>query len=130
MPAKRLLRPDRLRQVPTQFSWIDQRLVRDGHIGRCNAHALALYLMLVTVSDSRGLSYYGDPSITRSLSMSQEQLDIARDELIRVGLIAYTRPLYQVLSLEPGEPPRIPGVQSARTLLSRSSWLADRQRRS
>ncbi len=130
MPAKRLLRPDRLRQVPTQFSWIDQRLVRDGHIGRCNAHALALYLMLVTVSDSRGLSYYGDPSITQFLSMSQEQLQSARADLIRMGLIAYMRPLYQVLSLEPSQPPRIPGVQSAGTLLSRSSWLADRQRRS
>lgn len=130
MPAKRLLRPDRLRQVPTQFSWIDQRLVRDGHIGRCNAHALALYLMLVTVADSRGLSYYGDPSITRLLSMSQEQFESARGDLIRVGLIAYTRPLYQVLSLEPSESPRIPGVQSAGTLLARSSWLADRQRRS
>ncbi|MDB6106762.1 MAG: hypothetical protein JWO52_6761 [Gammaproteobacteria bacterium] len=130
MPAKRLLRPDRLRQVPTQFSWIDQRLVRDGHIGRCNAQALALYLMLVTVADSRGLSYYGDPSITRLLTMSQEHLESARTELIRVGLIAYTRPLYQVLSLEPSEPRRISGVQSAGTLLSRSFWLADRQRRS
>lgn len=130
MPAKRLLRPDRLRQVPTQFSWIDPRLVRDGHIGRCHAHALALYLMLVTVADSRGLSYYGDPSISRLLSMSQDQLESARAELIRVGLIAYARPLYQVLSLEPSEPPRIPGVQSAGTLLSRTSWLADRQRRS
>jgi hypothetical protein len=130
MPAKRLLRPDRLRQVPTQFSWIDQRLVRDGHIGRCHAQALALYLMLVTVADSRGLSYYGDPSTTRILSMSQEQLASARDELIRVGLIAYTRPLYQVLSLELREAPRIPGVQSAGALLSRSSWLTDRQRRS
>ena len=130
MPAKRLLRPDRLRQVPTQFSWIDQGLVRDGHIRRCHAQALALYLMLVTVADSRGLSYYGDPSITRMLSMSQEQLESAREELIRVGLIAYTRPLYQVLSLEPSQPPRTAGVQSAGTLLSRSSWLADRQRRS
>jgi hypothetical protein len=129
MPAKRLLRPDRLRQVPAQFSWLDQRLVRDGYLGRCNAHALALYLMLVTVADSRGLSYYGDVSIGRLLPMSQEQLERARADLIGAGLIAYERPLYQVLSLEPSEPPRIPGVQSAGALLSRSSWLASRQRR-
>jgi hypothetical protein len=81
MPAKRLLRPDRLRQVPAQFSWIDQRLVRDGHIRRCNAHALALYLMLVTVADSQGLSYYGDTSTGRLLSLSQGQLERARAEL-------------------------------------------------
>lgn len=129
MPAKRLLRPDRLRQVPSQFSWLDQRLVRDGHIGRCNAHALALYLMLVTVADSRGLSYYGDASIGRLLSMSQEHLERARADLIGVGLIAYERPLYQVLSLEPPTPPRVTGVYSVRAVLSRSALLTDPQRR-
>jgi hypothetical protein len=130
MFAKRVLRPDRLRQVPAQFSWIDQRLVRDGHIGRCNAHALALYLMLITVADSRGLSYYGDASVCRLLSMSQEQLERARAELIGAGLIAYARPLYQVLSLEPAAPPRVTGVHSVRAVLSRSSLLADPRRRS
>src|SRR4051812_46069348 len=112
MPIKRLLRPDRLRQVPAQFSWLDQRLVRDGHIRRCNAHALALYLMLVTVADSRGLSYYGDASISRLLSMSPDQLALARAELIGAGLIAYAQPLYQVLSLEPSASPRVTGVHS------------------
>jgi hypothetical protein len=34
MKTKRLLCPERLRQVPRQFSWIDQRLVREGHIAR------------------------------------------------------------------------------------------------
>ena len=28
---KRLLRPERLRRVPDQFSWVDHRLVRDQH---------------------------------------------------------------------------------------------------
>lgn len=130
MPIKRLLRPDRLRQVPAQFSWIDQRLVRDGYLRRCSAHALALYLMLLTVADSQGLSYYGDASIGRLLSMSQEQLERARAELIGAGLIAYARPLYQVLSLEPAAPPRVTGVHSVRAVLSRSSLLADPRRRS
>lgn len=101
MPAKRVLRPDRLRRIPAQFSWIDQRLVREGYIGRCNVQALALYLMLVTVADSRGLSYYGDASISRLLSMPPAHLEQARADLIRVGLIAYERPLYQVLSQLP-----------------------------
>jgi hypothetical protein len=34
MKTKHLLCPQRLRRVPHQFSWIDQRLVRDGHITR------------------------------------------------------------------------------------------------
>jgi hypothetical protein len=46
--------------VPRQFSWIDHRLVRDGHITRCTANALALYLLLCTVADAQGLSYYSD----------------------------------------------------------------------
>jgi hypothetical protein len=60
MKTKRLLCPERLRQVPRQFSWIDQRLVREGHIARCNPQALALYLFLVTVADAEGLSYYSN----------------------------------------------------------------------
>jgi hypothetical protein len=50
---KRLLCPQRLRHVPHQFSWIDQRLLRDGHIARCGGpRALALYLLLVAASDA------------------------------------------------------------------------------
>ena len=29
MMNKKILRTERLRQVPAQFSWVDQRLVRD-----------------------------------------------------------------------------------------------------
>ena len=57
MKTKRVLCPERLRQVPQRFSWIDQRLVRDGHIAQCGPQALALYLLLVTVADAQGLSY-------------------------------------------------------------------------
>jgi hypothetical protein len=46
MKTKRVLCPERLRHVPQRFSWIDQRLVRDGHIARCGPQALALYLDL------------------------------------------------------------------------------------
>jgi hypothetical protein len=118
MPIKRVLRPERLRRVPAQFSWIDQRLVRDGYLERCDAPALALYLMLVTVADAQGLSYYGDATICQLLSIAPERLDRSRRDLIDVGLIAYQRPLYQVLDLQPPSPPRIPGVQSVQATLS------------
>ena len=42
MPVKRVLRAERLRRVPTQFSWIDQRLVRDRHLERCSLDAIGL----------------------------------------------------------------------------------------
>jgi len=100
MPIKRVLCPERVRKVPMQFSWVDHRLVGDRHIARCDAQALALYLFLVTVADALGLSYYSDASLGRSLSMEPGRLSQARSDLIRAGLIAYQRPLYQVLALD------------------------------
>ena len=34
MPIKRVLCPERLRSIPAQFSWVDNRIVRDPHIDR------------------------------------------------------------------------------------------------
>ena len=96
---KRVLCKQRLRQVPPQFSWIDHRLVRDRHISRCSANALALYLFLVTVADGQGLSYYSDATLARLLPLDAGALSCARQELIANQLIAYQRPLYQVLAL-------------------------------
>jgi hypothetical protein len=119
MPRKRVLRPERLRQVPAQFSWIDQRLVREGYLERCDAQALALYLLLVTVADAQGLSYYGDATVCRLLSMAAAKLERARTALIGTALIAYERPLYQVLALDAPSPPRLPGIQSVQVALPR-----------
>ena len=119
MPRKRVLRPERLRHVPAQFSWIDQRLVREGYLERCDAQALALYLLLVTVADAQGLSYYGDATVCRLLSMTSAQLERVRAALIGAGLIAYERPLYQVLALDPPAAPRTTGLRSAQVVLAR-----------
>lgn len=100
MVIKRVLCRERLRQVPPQFSWIDHRLVRDKHICRCSTDALALYLFLVTVADGQGLSYYSDQTISRLLPLGGVALAHARQELIAAGLIAYQRPLCQVLALD------------------------------
>jgi hypothetical protein len=102
------LRPDRLRQVPAQFSWIDHRLVREGHLRRATPDGLALYLFLVTVADADGLSYYGDASTADYLSMDLPTLQAARASLMQADLIAYTRPLYQVLSLDTPKAPVLP----------------------
>ena len=72
---KRVLRPERLRQVPEQFSWVDQALVQHHLIDRLDAQAALLYLFLVTVADAQGLSYYGGatlapPSAPHSAPMS------------------------------------------------------------
>lgn len=99
MIQKRLIRPDRVRQVPPSFNWVDHRLVRDNYINRCDCTSLALYLFLVAVSDVEGLSYYSDASICRRLNIDPLQLSSARRQLEKTDLIAYRKPLYQVLSL-------------------------------
>lgn len=101
MIQKQLICPKRVRRVPKQFSWVDHRLVRDHIIEQCSHSALALYLFLVTVGDQQGLSYYSDLSLSGRLSMDLPVLTRARNELIRAKLIAYRKPLCQILSLEP-----------------------------
>jgi len=66
-----------------------------------SAPALALYLFLVAVADADGLSWYSEEALCRQLSCGATELQSARTELLRAGLIAYRKPLYQVLDLSP-----------------------------
>ena len=99
---KQVLCEERVRRVPRQFSWVDQRLVRDGFCRRCEPEQLALYLLLVTVGDAEGLSYYGDASAARLLSLPATRLPALREGLLQADLVAYRHPLYQVLELPEG----------------------------
>jgi hypothetical protein len=99
MIHKHLLRPQRLRQIPAGFGWVDHRLVRDGYLAQADGRAWALYLFLVTVADAQGLSYYSDNAISRRLGMDPVELSAARQQLVQADLVAYQKPLYQVLSL-------------------------------
>ena len=101
MKTKPVLCPQRLRHVPRQFSWIDQRLVRDRHIKGRTPQALALYLFLCTVADAQGASYYSDSTVAGMLGFCSTELRSARAELVAARLIAHSSPFYQVLSLEP-----------------------------
>jgi len=139
---KQVLRPGRLRQVPDQFSWVDQSLVQWGLIDRMDARCCALYLFLVTVADAQGLSYYGGTTLAKRLHLTAVELDAARAGLIELDLIAYQAPLYQVLALGAPAPrtppalaiapiPRSPeldacraGTHSAKPALSASSRTA------
>jgi hypothetical protein len=114
VPGKQPLRLDRIRQFPTQFSWIDWRLIRYRLVEGLSTDAIALYLVLVCVGDRLGLSFYGDRRLCRMLGIDSERLHQSRTQLCSRQLIAYRYPLYQVLELplpQPGEsgpvrPPR------------------------
>ena len=99
MTHKKLLRPERQRQIPPHFSWVDHRLIRQHRLRECDHSAWALYLFLVSVGDVQGLSYYSDASLARALKVDPLKLSAARRQLIDADLIAYQKPLYQVLDL-------------------------------
>ena len=93
---------DRVRQIPPGFSWVDHRLVREHYVEKCSARGLALYLFLVTVSDSQGLSWWSERSLAARLGMPVDGVRQARTELEAAGLVAYEHPVWQVLPLKGG----------------------------
>jgi hypothetical protein len=99
MIHKRVLRPTRVRVVPRSFSWIDHRLIRDGHLDRLQIPEQLLYFFLILVGDSNGVSYYSLPVISRFLKLKHEAIEEARRSLCERSLIAHEEPLYQVLAL-------------------------------
>ena len=52
------------------------------------------------MSETNTIGYYADPSLCQRLSLSGAELHQARQALITLDLVAYQRPLYQVLSLD------------------------------
>ena len=104
--------PGRIRQLPCGgFSWIDRRLVREGFLEVLPREAALLYFFLLAVSDAKGLSFYADPTLTRLLKLTAEELTQARFWLEKANLALYRDPLYQVLSL----PSKRPSLRSATT---------------
>jgi hypothetical protein len=97
---KRPISVAKLRKVPSQFSWVDQCLVRERYIDQLSHEACALYLFLVTVADAQGLSFYSERSLCQRLSMTPAVLRQARQALIEFALVADQSPLYQVLALD------------------------------
>jgi hypothetical protein len=96
---KKLIDHRRKRRIPAHFSWVDHNLVRNGYSRKCSTEALGLYLFLLAVSDSEGLSYYGDMRISREINCSEESVSSLRRELISAELIAFSGKIYQVLDI-------------------------------
>ena len=61
--------------------------------------SLALYLLLISVSDGEGLSYWSDRTICEALDMTSSSLREATAELEKADLVAYAPPIFQILSI-------------------------------
>jgi hypothetical protein len=98
---KRVLDPHHVRHIRGGFSWIDRRFVRDEWIDRLSVEESALYFFLAAVADKDGLSFYSDGRIATTLRLDHQRLAGARARLVELGLIAWEKPLYQVLEVPP-----------------------------
>ena len=101
MIRKKILIPERIRQIEGSFGFIPHRFLADGFLAALSQHELLLYLFLVIAADRYGLSFYSCNSICSLLGLTVDQYLKARDGLIRKDLIAFNGTIFQVLSLPP-----------------------------
>ena len=103
-----VLVPQRVRQVPASFAWIDHRLRSQGFLERLEPADMGLYLFLALAADRHGLSCWRLDLIERTVPCFERgTLWDARTRLCDLDLIAY-RPWsehspdgsYQVLSVQ------------------------------
>jgi len=99
MIRKRILVPERVRQVHGSFGFIPHRFMADGFLSSLGREELLLYFFLVVASDKHGLSYYGSKRMCSLLGISEPEYQQARDQLIMKDLIAFDGTLFQLLSL-------------------------------
>lgn len=117
---KRVLDPRRRRRIGAGgFSWIDRRFVREGHLGRLERDEILLYFFLVAVADKDGLSFWSDPRVAATLKITLASLEQSRRGLVGASLVAYERPLYQVLALEDRQRSDPDGPRSVGDILGR-----------
>jgi len=119
MPLKKplpILEPQRIRNVPRSFAWIDHRLRSEGFLERLRPEDLGLYLFLALAADRNGLSCWRLDRIRRAVPcFDHHALWGARDRLVELDLLAF-RPwrqhdpdgCYQVLSVERPQNPLSP----------------------
>jgi hypothetical protein len=99
MIHKKILDPERIRQIEGSFGFIPHRFLTDGFLAALSQHELLLYLFLIMAADRYGLSFYSYNSICSLLGLTVDQYLKARDGLIKKDLIAFDGTIFQVLSL-------------------------------
>ena len=101
-PRRNSVRPDRVRAIPRQFSWIDRDLLHRGFLDDLSREEIALYFFLVLVAGPEGTSFWSHARIAEWLDLSLEEMLAALRGLIKKDLVAFSYPTFQVLSLPEG----------------------------
>jgi hypothetical protein len=103
MIRKKIINPERVRQINGGFSFIPHRFLTEGFFSSLSQKEILLYLFLVLVSDRYGLSFYAYDAICSLLHLTVDQYIAAREGLMERDLIAFDGTLFQVLEL-PSKP--------------------------
>ncbi len=98
-PRSTPVRPDRVRTIPGQFSWIDRALLHRQLLDQLALQEIALYFFLVLVSGPEGTSFWSHSRIAERLKLSLDEFLAALRSLIEKDLVDFEYPTYQVLSL-------------------------------
>lgn len=105
MIKKKILNPERVRQINGGFSFIPHRFLQDEFLAALSQQEILVYLFLVLASDRFGLSFYSYDRICSLLQVTVDQYIEARNLLIEKDLIAFDGTLFQVLEL-PAKAPK------------------------
>jgi len=76
-------------------------MLSNGTIAHMSAIERQLYLVLVLAADRRGISFYSDQRIQKTLGCTRHELTQARAVLMARDLLAYDGTTYQLLPLPP-----------------------------
>ncbi|MFQ6113152.1 MAG: hypothetical protein ACE5NG_03570 [bacterium] len=99
MISRAPIEPGRVRKITGSFSWVDHRLLHDGHLAAMTPEEMLLYFFLVLVGDRNGVSFWSYDRICRLLKLPLERFIEARDRLVSKSLIAAKSGRFQVLQL-------------------------------
>ena len=72
LPARSLIRPDRVRSTQGGFAFLPNRFLHGGFFASLNHRECALYLFLVLAADRHGLSYYRHDRICSNRKCHQQ----------------------------------------------------------
>lgn len=93
------VRPERIRTIPEQFSWIDRDLLHRGFLDDLSSDEIALYFFLTLVAGPEGTSFWSHSRLAERLKLTLDEFLDALRILIEKDLVAFDYPTYQVLSL-------------------------------
>ena len=81
--------PDLIRQPAGRFGWLEDRLLRDGWLGRVGPEGTSVLVLLALAADRHGASFYGRERMAQEFEISRQDVDQALTRLLELRLAAH-----------------------------------------